>query len=118
MTNNSDAGHRAEFVAGLRALADFVAAHADVPVPAFPSLSNPVGAADEVRAFGAAHGLAVTEGGKQASTTVRVCFGSLEYQVYGYDDWDTAHEHVQQRQARNYADEHGLALVAAEQVTR
>jgi hypothetical protein len=102
---------RAAFVAGLRELAAFIEAHADVPVPAYPSLLCGVGAGDPVRQFGAAHGFDVDENDEYRTVDCSPRFGPLEYQVYGYDDEAHAHELVHRLQAEGYATKHNLALV-------
>ncbi|MGW0537848.1 hypothetical protein [Streptomyces sp. NPDC003032] len=112
MTNEST-DPRGEFIAGLRAFADFLETTPSAPCRSHERLVYPLMANAAVEAFAAAHGL-VTEYNEQGDAHTDLRFGPITYHVYGYVDFDAHYARRQEEQARTWAASHGLALFPAE----
>ncbi|QQC89869.1 hypothetical protein [Streptomyces alfalfae] len=105
---------RREFIAGLRALADFLEATPSVPCSSSEErLLLPLHTNTAVQEFAAAHGLTV-EYDEDGNAQINLPFGPITYNVYGYADFDAHYARRQEKQARTWAADHGLALFPAE----
>ncbi|OKK06442.1 hypothetical protein AMK26_10520 [Streptomyces sp. CB03234] len=102
---------REQYVTGLRDLADWLEANPDVGVSmSGDRLLYPLHSNAAVEAFAEQVGREVTvdEGG---NASVAVVFGPIVYHAYGYADFDEHCARVDERQARSWAESHGLALM-------
>lgn len=105
---------RSEYISSLRQLADWLAAHPDMPVPSYRSAVNlPVLTNAAVEEFATTHAHAVVYD-SEGNASVSVSFGSIDYHVYGYMDFEAHVAASNERDARQWADEHGVDLVRRE----
>ncbi len=100
---------RTQLTTGLRQFADWLETHPDVTPPRNPRFLLPLSTNQAVVDFAAEHGLtttADTEGNLSAS----LVFGSVTYEAYGYVDFATHLAAREEKDARDWADQHGLQI--------
>lgn len=99
---------RAQYVAGLRGLADWLECSA-APVPTSQRLLLPLHSNPAVEAFAAEHDLEVVYD-REGNASADLRFGQITYHAYGYVDFAEHCERSNERQARAWADQNGLVL--------
>ncbi|WP_086710280.1 hypothetical protein [Streptomyces antimycoticus] len=108
--------NRAAFVAGLRALADFLEATPSVPEADGQRLLLPLHTNPAVEAFAAEHNLTV-EYNAEGNASADLVFGPVVYHAYGYVDFIEHCERSNERNAREWAARKGLEIRPAEAVS-
>ncbi len=103
---------RAEFIAGVRALAAWLEVNPQVPAPGDRRFLLALLTNGAVEAFAAEHGLRVCYD-EEGNASCRVIFGPVCYRAYGYVDFQAHCERSEKRDAEQYATRHGLQLVPA-----
>ncbi|MER5461601.1 hypothetical protein ABT010_13125 [Streptomyces sp. NPDC002668] len=104
---------RDEFVAGLRAFADFLEQNPGVKAPGDQRLLLALTTNDAVESFAVEHGLPL-EFDKDGNAFCDLAFGPVVYHAYGYVDFNKHCEQANEKRARRWAEAKGLALVPAE----
>lgn len=102
---------RAQYVAGLRGLADWLECSA-APIPTGHRLLLPLHSNPAVEAFAAEHDLEVVYD-REGNASADLRFGQIAYHVFGYVDFGKHCERAEERQARAWADRNGLVLRSA-----
>ncbi|WP_145503208.1 hypothetical protein [Streptomyces sp. CFMR 7] len=100
---------RTEYIAGIRAFADWLENNPTVPSPGDQRLLLALSTNSAVEEFAAQHNLAVVtddEGNMSAELT----FGSIAYHAYGYVDFGQHVAAMNERRARKWAEEQGLEI--------
>lgn len=100
---------RFEYVAGLRALADWLEQTPTAPVPTTDQVLLPLLTNDAVAQFAGVHQLDV-ETDSDGNTCCRRHFGPLSIHAYGYADFTTFRDRVDERTARQWAARQGLTI--------
>ncbi|WP_435215814.1 hypothetical protein [Streptomyces sp. bgisy034] len=104
---------RAELIAGIRAFAYWLEQNPDVDDPGEQRFLLALHTNQAVEEFVARHGLtAVVDDDGNAS--VDLFFGPITYHVYGYADFAQHLAERQERSARQWADQNGMTIQAAE----
>jgi hypothetical protein len=101
----------AQVVAGLRAFAEFLEQHPQVPVST-QRVQLPLTTNDAVTAFAAEHGLTVNYD-DEGNGSCNILFGLITLHAYGYADFAKHCEKNDERNARKWAKNNGLEFVAA-----
>jgi ADP-ribose pyrophosphatase len=101
---------RSLFPVGLHALADWMTANEVIGPKYGTDILNALGTNTEVEDFAARHGLKV-DYDDEGNAEVTVSFGPITYKVYGYVDFAEHCHRLDERGARRFAAENGLALV-------
>lgn len=103
---------RTEYIAGLRAFADWLENNPEVREPQAERLLLALSTNPAVEEFAAEHGLEVTIDA-EGNASCDLLFGSITYHAYGYEDFAEYYAKSQERQARTWAEKNGVALVKA-----
>ncbi|NUV65726.1 hypothetical protein G6W57_01170 [Streptomyces sp. CAI-121] len=106
--------YRTEYIAGIRAFADWLENNPAVAVPGSEKFLLPLHTNPAVEEFAAKHSLAVaadSEGNESAEVT----FGPIAYQAYGYVDFNEHLARNDERNARRWAEKQGLEFRRAEE---
>ncbi|WP_405506471.1 hypothetical protein OG323_06490 [Streptomyces cyaneofuscatus] len=104
---------RTEYIAGLRAFADWLENNPTVQGPGGQRLLLALSTNSAVEEFAAQHNLTVVtddEGNMSAELT----FGPITYHAYGYVDFGQHVAAMNERRARRWAEEQGLEIRKAE----
>jgi hypothetical protein len=109
----SDATQRAEYVAALRAFADWLDANPDVETPGYQRLLLALTTNEAVEEFAQAHGLDVAYD-DEGNASADLAFGPIVYHVYGYVDFAAHCERNAERDARAWASKKGMVIQPAE----
>jgi hypothetical protein len=107
---------RPQFVAGVRAFADWLEANPQAKAPIGERFLLPLTTNDRVAEFAATHGLEVVAD-EHGNTSCNLTFGPIVYHAYGYADFAADCERTDEERARKWAARKGLELVAADEVT-
>ncbi|MBL1100092.1 hypothetical protein [Streptomyces coffeae] len=101
---------RAAYVAGLRALADFMEATPSLPVPSIDQrFLLPLHTNAAVEAFAAEHGLTVVYSA-EGNASADLVFGPMRYHAYGYVDFIEHCDRTDERSARAWAERKGMEI--------
>jgi hypothetical protein len=103
---------RTEYIAGLRAFADWLESNPDVREPQEQRLLLSLSTNPAVEAFAAEHGLDVTID-DDGNASCELTFGSITYHAYGYRDFAEHCAATDEKRARAWAEKNGVALVKA-----
>jgi hypothetical protein len=106
----------AEFVTGLFALAGWMTHHKLTPPRIGTTIVHPLHTNAAVEEFAARTGLTV-DYDEHGNASATAAFGPVEFNAYGYLDYEADRRRVEEGAAREYAAKHGLALVPADQAT-
>ncbi|MFD9284893.1 hypothetical protein ACFWD7_48095 [Streptomyces mirabilis] len=100
---------RAEYITGLRKLADWLEQNTETSVPSDGDILLPLTKNEAVEAHAAATGLEVRyDNDGNASAVAK--FGAIAYRAYGYADWDQHYAQHQEQTARNWADKNDMVI--------
>ncbi|WP_425832635.1 hypothetical protein [Streptomyces fractus] len=110
------ADQRGEFIAGLRALADFLESTPTIPCASSERLLMPLHTNSAVEEFASVHSLTV-QYTKDGNAYADLLFGSVTYHVYGYVDFTAHLARQDETHARTWAKQHGMEIHPAEQPT-
>ncbi|MCC9307720.1 hypothetical protein LN042_11530 [Kitasatospora sp. RB6PN24] len=102
---------RAQFTTALRQFADWLDANPQYDVPTGQKFLLCLLTNAPVREFAERHGLDVSADA-EGNLSTRLNFGPLVYEVYGYVDFTAHLAAAHERNARRWADENGLDIVA------
>lgn len=106
---------RAERIAGMRAMCDWLEANPDAPAPLWDHINVPLHTNAAVETWADEHGMRdLVKYDDEGNASLNRMFGPVAMHVYGYTDFAEHCDRVNERTAQEYADKHGLALVAAE----
>lgn len=100
---------RAQFIAGLRAFADWLDANPDVEAPRDQRFLLALSINPAVAEFAAQHGLETTAD-DEGNLSATVTFGPVHYKAYGYTDFAAHCDANAERNARDWADRNGLQI--------
>lgn len=100
---------RDEYINGLRQLADWLHRHPDVAVPYSKYISLPLSTNARVEEFAAAAGVEVVTDA-EGNTQATLHFGPIEYYAYGYADFSSFSEQLNEDRAREWAERNDLTL--------
>ncbi len=104
---------RGEFIAGLRALADFLEATPSVPCSSDERILLPLHTNAAVEHLATTLGLNV-DYDAEGNAALRLQFGPLTYHLYGYVDFDAHCARADEKRARTWAASRGLSILPAE----
>jgi hypothetical protein len=105
---------RAAYIQSLRELAGWLADNPSAPIPSASNqqMSMPVMTNEAVEAFATEHHLPVAfDDDGNASCDVR--FGPIAFHVYGYVDFTAHLAQMNERRAREWAEQQGLVIQSA-----
>lgn len=100
---------RAEYIAGLRQLADWLEQNPETAVPQVADILLALMTNEAVEAHAAAGGLEVRYD-REGNASAVSQFGSVTYRGYGYADWD---QHIAQHEAsraHDWADKNDMVI--------
>ncbi|MPY47064.1 hypothetical protein [Streptomyces acidicola] len=100
---------RAEYIAGLREIADWLEQHPDADLPSTDRLLLPLSTNPAVEEFAATLGL-TAEIDEEGNAAVDLKFGPIAFHAYGYADFTEHVKEHHERQARNWADKNGMVI--------
>jgi hypothetical protein len=100
---------RDAYIAGLRELADWLEKHPDVELPTTDRLLVPLSTNLAVEEFAAAHDLTV-EIDEDGNAAVDVKFGPIAFHAYGYADFKQHVAQLNEKTARNWANQNGMVI--------
>lgn len=109
MSTSSQTPGRDEYIASLRQFADWLEQHPDVNAPTSNRFLLPLTTNPAVEEFATTHGLTVKVD-SNGNTEAILHFGSIEYVGYGYADFNEFCKQNSEKQARSWADKHGMVI--------
>lgn len=104
---------RAEYIAALRQLADYLDAHADVQLPS-DRLLIVMHTNSAVEALATEHGLTVAYDA-EGNASCDLVFGPIQYHAYGYTDFTAHSARLTEENAQRWAAEQGMTIVPADE---
>jgi hypothetical protein len=106
---------RAQRIAGIRAMCDWLEANPGTQLPNWDSVNVPLTTNAAVEAWADKHGVRdLIKYDSEGNASLNYMFGAVAMQVYGYADFAEHCNRAEERKMHEYATKHGLALVAAE----
>jgi hypothetical protein len=105
--------NRADYINGLRNLADWLEQNPSVPVPEYADrILVPLMTNADVEQVAEAASLTV-ECDKDGNAAATFDLGPIEYRLYGYADWDTWRVKHAENTARDWAAKNGMTIQPA-----
>lgn len=105
---------RANYIAGARAMLDWLEAHPDTNLPSLDKVLVALTTNSAVEEWATAHGLTdLVTYDDEGNASADVEFGPVTLHVYGYRDFTEHSDKLDGRTAERYAAKHGLELVEA-----
>lgn len=104
---------REAFVTGLRQMADWLAVNPQVPTFERQTFLLPLHTNDAVVELAASLSLEV-DYDHRGNASVKLHFGPVQFQAYGYVDFDATRAAIEERDARAWADKNGMQITVAD----
>lgn len=109
---------RAQYLAGLRELATWLEQNPAQELPVSRTFNVPLTTNSAVKDWATNNGMSdAVQYDKEGNASVSLRFGPISLHMYGYVDFAEHCERSHERDAREYAEKHGLVLVEAPAVT-
>ncbi|MFI1520627.1 hypothetical protein [Kitasatospora cineracea] len=100
---------RDQIITGIRQFADWLEANPEIDAPIDPHFLVPLSTNSAVTEFAAEHGLTTTADA-EGNLSATLVFAGVRYQAYGYVDFEAHRQAREEKNARTWADKHGLQI--------